>query len=434
MLLGQFVSQLGSTTSGFAIGVWIYEETGSVTYLAVSNVAVVLPFIVVAPLAGAMVDRWDRRWILVLCDAGAALGPLGLLLLMYLNAITPLACVGAVAVVAVFGAIQLPAAQSSIVLLVPPRHSDRAAGMVSLMKAASVMGGPPLGALLFVQVGLEAVLLVDLVTFVLAVVLLFGIRMPASLGTETTAGGASSLGRDIAEGWRYLTQRAGFFSLMMLLGFIYFTVATIECLIVPLVLGFGNAVSLSGVAVALEVGVLVGAVAMTIFGAPRRLVPLLCGAGLLLALCVGTVALLGNVLVLIVAAFLVGIQGAVTGTSVQVLFQRKVEPRMQGRVFATANAAARLGMPIAFVVAGPAADLFFEPALASTGSLAPTVGQWWGVGPGRGIAFMLLVLAALMGVVSLVMAAYAPLRKLDLLPDVTAEGGREAAAAPVPQL
>ena len=73
---GQLVSLVGSALTGFALAVWVFQETGSATRLALVLLSTILPGIVLGPLAGALVDRWDRRWAMILSDSGAAVGTL----------------------------------------------------------------------------------------------------------------------------------------------------------------------------------------------------------------------------------------------------------------------------------------------------------------------------------------------------------------------
>ena len=69
--LGQLVSLVGSGLTSFALGLWVYERTGSVTLFALISLFAVLPGVVLSPLTGVLADRWDRRWVMVLSDTGA---------------------------------------------------------------------------------------------------------------------------------------------------------------------------------------------------------------------------------------------------------------------------------------------------------------------------------------------------------------------------
>jgi len=72
---GQLVSTLGSGLTSFALGVWIYEATGSATLFAINMVIWILPNVVLSPVAGVLTDRWDRRLVMLFSDTGAGLSP-----------------------------------------------------------------------------------------------------------------------------------------------------------------------------------------------------------------------------------------------------------------------------------------------------------------------------------------------------------------------
>jgi hypothetical protein len=118
----------------------------------------------------------------------------------------------------------------------------------------------------------------------------------------------------------------------------------------------------------------------------------------------------------------------VANGSSQALWQAKVEPDVQGRVFAVRRVLAQAAGPVAMILAGPLADRVFEPLLQENGPLAGTVGEVVGVGPGRGIAFLFVLLGGLSIMFTLIAYMYPRLRNLeDEIPDYDELPGLEAA-------
>jgi MFS family permease len=137
--VGQLISLLGTHLTGFALGVWVFQRTGSVTQFALISVCTTLPGIIISPLAGALVDRWERRWAMILSDSGAGLSTLVIALLLLSNHLEIWHIYIATAVGSIFNAFQWPAYTAAITLLVPKRHLGRASGMTQLGEAVALI-------------------------------------------------------------------------------------------------------------------------------------------------------------------------------------------------------------------------------------------------------------------------------------------------------
>ncbi len=399
---GQVLSQVGSTMTGFALSIFVYQESGSVTRLAIVLLAANLPAILLAPAAGVWVDRLDRRFVMMVSDSVAGLGALALLSLAWRSELTfwPVVLVAALGSAA--GSFQEPAYRASIVTLVPTERLGRANGMIEMGPALGTLIAPAIAGALIVSVGVEAVLAVDVVTFLAAVGTLAAVRFPrvaASPGQATR-----SMRLEVFEGLRYLRDRSGLLGLLGMAAGLNFFLTFANVLWLPVFLGFADEATIGLVMTGVGLAMVAGSVAMTAWGGPERLVRAIVGliavAGLVLSVSGLRPSLWiagGSVMVFM---FFIPL---VNGIS-QTLWQRKVEPAIQGRVFSTRRMVATIATPIAYVVAGPLADGVFEPLLAPTGALAGTVGEVMGVGVGRGAA--LLVVLAGLGVVAVAGAAW----------------------------
>ena len=175
---GQMVSLIGSGLTGFALGVWVYQRTGSVTQLALISLFTILPGIVISPIAGTLVDRWDRRWTMLLGDCGAGLSTLALALLLFADRLELWHIYLATSVSSTCSAFQYPAYAGATTLLVPSQHLGRASGLVHLGRSVAQLISPVLAGILVVTLQIQGVILLDFATFLFALVTLLLVRFP----------------------------------------------------------------------------------------------------------------------------------------------------------------------------------------------------------------------------------------------------------------
>lgn len=211
---GQLVSTIGSGLTGFAFGVWVYQETGSTTLFAMNMLAYAIPNLVVAPFAGALVDRWDRRKVMIMSDTGAGLATLFVAALLVTSNLEVWHVFVATAVSATFTTFQWPAYSATTTLLVPKEQLGRAGGMVQIGEAVSQLIAPAAAGGLFITTGLQGVVMIDFVTYLIAVGTLLLVRFPQP---ETTKEGEESKGSLLSEavyGWKYIAARSGLLGLL----------------------------------------------------------------------------------------------------------------------------------------------------------------------------------------------------------------------------
>lgn len=416
---GQLVSVLGTTMSGFGFQIWIYTETGSVTNLALMSLAFALPATLISPFAGALVDRWDRRIVMMASDGitGAATLVIAALYLtdhLALWHVFVLVTIGSVG-----NAFQAPAWMASIPLIVPKAHLGRANGLVQLNEGLSLVMAPALAGIVLVVWGLGGILLIDVATFVFAVGTLLIVRFPRP--ERDTGHDAGSLLGDAAAGWTYIRERRGLFGLLWVYAGVNFSLSFVNVLLIPLVVSFASETAAGGVLSAAGFGAILGSLVVSAWGGPKKRVrgtmAAIAGAGIGVAVA----GLRPSLLLVGVAAFSLMAMVPVANTASQVLWQLKVPPAMQGRVFAIRRMISQAIAPVAILLAGPLADHVFEPLLAEGGGLAGTVGRLIGTGTGRGVAFMYIVFGLLTALLALAGYANRSVRNLETdLPDYVA--------------
>lgn len=419
---GQLVSLIGSGLTGFALGIWVYQRTGSVTQFALISLCTTLPLILISPLAGTLVDRWNRRWAMLLSDSAAGLSTLAIALLLVAGRLEVWHIYLAAAWGSIFSAFQWPAYAAATTLLVPKKHLGRASGMTQLGQAVAQLISPVLAGVLLVTIQLPGIILLDFATFLCALVTLLLVRFPDAKTTAAPEAGKGSLLREAAYGWRYITARPGLFGLLIFFTASNFLLGFVVVLATPLVLSFASSVVLGTILSIGGMGMLVGSLVMSTWGGSQRRINIVFGFMLLSGLCIMAAGLRPSIPLFALATFLFFFGLPIINGSCQVIFQKKVEPLVQGRVFALNGAIAGASLPVAYAIAGPLADKVFEPLMASNGALAGSIGQLIGVGPGRGIGLLFIVMGALTILVTVAAYQYPPLRVVeDELPDAIAD-------------
>ncbi|MCP3998770.1 MAG: MFS transporter [bacterium] len=385
---GQLVSITGTTLTAFGLQFFIYTETGSVTRVALIALSYALPAVLAAPIAGSVVDRSDRRMVMLLSDVAAGAATLSLLWVLSVGSLPFWFICVATAVSSTANAFQEPAWMASIPVLVPRSQLGRANGMVQLNFGVAIVVAPALAGGLLAAFGLRAVLLVDAATFVVGIVTLALVRFPAYERDEITD---RSVRSDSGFAWRYLRERPGLLGLLWIYAGVNFMMSMTNVLIIPLVLSFATASALGLILSISGLGAVVGSLIVSTYGEPKKMIrTIMLGIGVsgLFTSITGTstslwVVGIPTVLILLLIPI-------VNGAS-QVIWQTKVAEGAQGRVFSLRRMIGQAISPLAILLAGPLADNIFEPALATDGSLSGTVGQLIGTGDGRGIGFIYVV-------------------------------------------
>jgi MFS family permease len=417
---GQIVSMTGSGLSGFALGVYAYLLTGSVTTLGLVYALAFLPQILAAPFAGSLVDRWGSRRALVASNVAALLVMLTLATLLATDRFLIWHIYPITICLSVIGALHMPAFDAAVPLLVPKQHIGRANGMRIVALATSRVLAPISAGYLLVAIEISGIILLDCVSFGFALLTLAAIRIPRPGGTAMTPPRPLSLLREFAEAWRWVAARRGLLGLMVFLGALNFCAGFVDVLLVPLVLAFespdvlGTVMSIGGL------GMIAASLAVSISGWPRRHMHGVLGCSLVLGVATVIGALRPSVPLITVGAvlFLSGL--AIVMASHQSIWQTKVEPHLLGRTMALLTMVANAPQLAAYALAGPAVDRVFQPLVGQYEVRSPVIAALVGHGPGRGIALLLLVMGVLIFACAIAGYAYPRLRNVeDELPDAT---------------
>jgi MFS family permease len=432
---GQLVSMLGTGMTNFALSFYLFEKTGQATTLTTVIFCFVAPSIILSPLAGALVDRWDRKTVIILTDLSAGVVTLAWLIILATTGDLALwqIYLGAL-ITGAFNSLQFPAFSAAVSLMIPKAQFGRAAGMLDFAGAASNILAPAFAGALLGAIGLVGIMLIDVVTFVAAILAVAIIHMPRPEPEPMPEGGKRpSLWQDSLFGFRYILQRPSLLGLQFAFTALNFISAFGAVIAVPMILArtSNNAGSLATVQSIAAFGGVAGGLLMSTWGGPKRKV-----RGVLLGM-TGE-SLLGPVVIGLARAvpgwaagsFMSQLFIPIINGSNQAIWQSKVPPAVQGRVFATRRMIAQISFPVAVLFAGPLADNVFEPAMQSGGVMATLFGPLVGTGPGAGMSLMILLSGLVGMVIGLVGYSVPAVRNVeDILPDFDAPAPVVAAEA-----
>ncbi len=416
--VGQIVSVTGSSLTGFALGAWVYQETHSTTLFSLILLFTVLPSLLFAPLAGALVDRWDRRIVMVAADSGAAVCTALLMLLIHNGWLEIWHIYVIMGFNSLFRALQVPAYTASVSLLVPREQLGRANGVMQLEGASAYLLSPILAGWLLDQVGIVNVMLIDLATFFFAVIIVLSVQFPKPVVKDKDTSARSSLWQEMAVGWQFISKRAGFLGLMILFGLGNYANNMTDTLMPPMLLERSSPTILGSVLSTGGLGMLVGTLLMSAWGGPKKRIYSVLIFKTLAGLAIMAIGLFRSIPLIALATFFYYLPFPLVNGSDQAIWQSKVPPELQGRVLSIRRMLSRSMIPLAYLTAGPLSDKVFKPLLSANGPLALSLGQIFGVGPSRGIGLLIFLMGEIIVVLTLAAASDPRVRNIEEeLPD-----------------
>ncbi|MFE3206136.1 amino acid adenylation domain-containing protein [Embleya sp. NPDC059237] len=389
----QLVSITGSALTEFALPIWIYLQTGSMGRFALYAVIGMLPGILIGPLAGAIVDRMDRRRVMLLGDLTAG-GTQGVLLLLLVSgSLHPwhiYVLLGALSVALTF---QRLAYASAVPQLVPKQYLGHANGIVQLAGGVAQFVVPLIAVGLMAGIGLRGILILDVISYTIAITIIAFVKFPRTLPWRRR----ESLTAEIKHGFTYSWRHRGFRAMLLWFAVLNLFLSPLFLLTTPLVLSFDSLGGAARVSMAAGAGVIVGGIAMGFWGGPRR--QRLRGMLWLAAALAGASAFTGlhaSLWVVGIGAFGMSCALSLVNGVYTTIVQVKVPQRFHGRVFALNTLVAWSTLPIGHGIIAPLGAKLFEPLMTDDGPLASSMGRLIGHGEGRGIGLLYLVFGAAM--------------------------------------
>ncbi len=398
VLSGQAISILASGMTGFALSIWVFQKTSSATSLGIMQSAFTLPYLLIIPLAGVMVDRYNRKLMMMVSDLAAGLGSVAILILLSTGHLQIWHFYLVNILIGLGNAFQWPAYSAAITTMVPKEQYGRANGLMSFVQAGPSAVAPLLAGALLPMIGLQGILLIDIVTFVLAIGALLMVHVPPPVRTVEGQAGKGNLLQEATFGFKYIFKRPSLLGFVVMLFCANLFLGFPNSIHVPLILSrTGNSsIVLGAVETAGALSWTLGSVIMSAWGGPKRRIHGVLLGWMFYCLAGNLVFGLGRSLEVWVPAILVGGIGSSIGIATSTsLLQVKVAPDVQGRVFSARRMLTWFPDTFTPVLGGLLADYVMEPAMQNGSWVSKLFGWMAGTGPGSGMAVMMVIFGIL---------------------------------------
>lgn len=411
--LGQSLSEIGNRLTGFGLGIWVYQNTHTVTQLSLVIFFTTLPGVLITPFVGALVDRWNRQWIIIFSDLAAALVTLTLALLLLTDNLQLWHTYVSAFFTSVCGSFQMTAKSAALPMMVPSNQIGRANGLIQFSTAVGQLAAPILAGVLIANLKLQGLLLIDFSTYVIGLLTLLVIQIPQPEPSTPSDEGNTAIINDIIYGWKNISSR---FFLVLLLVFMiinFFINGMTSVLINPLILSFSSTTTFGTVMSVAGCGMVAGSLVMSIWGGGKKSISALFifsalnGIGLVIA---GVKPYIPTIAFGLSLSFFT--LPIILSTN-QTIWQTSVNPNVQGRVLSLFSTLTGLALAFGNLSASPLADRIFEPILFNGGLLASSVGRLIETGQGRGIGFLMIMEGLLVLFTSITFYSYTYLQKID---------------------
>jgi len=361
MSIGQIISMVGSSMTSFGLSIWIWQKTGNATPFSIITTAYFVPNLIFSPIAGALVDRWPRKRSLILPDIAAGIVTIAMLFLLAINRLELWFIYIAVFIEGIFNAFQWPAYSVTISVMLKKEDYGRANGLFQMTEYAPLVLAPLIAGFFIGIIGLKGIMAIDIITFVIAVIAVLWVTIPENIAAGTKP--QVSLFKDSIFGFKYILQRKPLLLLLIVFLLTNFFGGFINTLFAPMILSkVQNSSVLFGIIQTFfGVGGILGGLLMTVWGGTKKKIKSLLFGILLSGVGITMVGFTRNVIILCLAALILTISSVISNSSSQAIWQSKVKPELQGRVFAARRVIAQLVGVIPIIASGPIVDHVLGP-------------------------------------------------------------------------
>ncbi|MGE8206002.1 MFS transporter [Heyndrickxia sp. NPDC080065] len=409
---GQLGSLLGTSLTSFALGVYILQKTGSVSNFAITLVCMSIPGLIISPFAGALVDKWNRKGMMLASDILSGMATMGICATIFFSELQLWHIYSAVIIWSIAGAMQFPAYQAIVSQIVEKKHLGRANGLIQTSEAASTIIAPPIAGILLPFIHLEGILLIDFFSFFLAIFSLLIVKIPHITALESFIKKQSIL-LDIKDGIQYLRMNRALLWFLTYFSLANFILGFENVLLQPLILSIGNAKTLGFVMSCLGLSMVLGGLVMSAWGGPKRKTRGVFGFGLISSVFFTLIWASNSIPFMCVFIFISFFFLPFGNTCSQVIWQSKVEPSIQGRVFALRRMIAMSLMPISYLLSAPLIEHVFTPLMSSHAIGGQLFGGWLGVDENSGIRLFLMIMGLIWILTTVALSFHREIKILD---------------------
>ncbi len=389
LLVGVFISSIGSGLTDFGLAIYILNRTGSVSATGVFAVCAFLPAILLAPVGGVLADRYDRRLMMILGELFSGLALLICLVAVMSSHPSLVAiCVGA-GISSVFSALTEPAFKATITDLLSAADFARAGGMVQLAGSAKLLIAPAVAGLLLQVTPVSSLIILDMLTFFTTVLIIVFVRK--GLVSRKRAVANLDFISEMSDGITAIRSKKGIMTMIAIMTITTFCLGFVQMLSKPLVLAIAGERELGILTTVIAMGMMAGSLIISIIKHPKSYVQMLSlgllGCGVFFAL----IGISENLVLIAGFGFMMFAFMPAIQIGAEVLIRTNLDNTVQGRAFGLIGLVTQMGYILAFIAAGILSDLIFEPFMLGSSKLATQIGEIIGYGVGRGNALLIII-------------------------------------------
>ncbi len=407
---GELVSTIGSGLTAFGLGVYVFEQTGKASAMALVTLLAFMPALVLSAPAGVLADRYDRRLLMVLGDSFSAAGLIFILICMLQGEVRLWQICLGVTISSVFSSLLEPSYKATVTDLLTEEQYTRASGLVQAAGSAKYLISPVIAGFLLTVSDIRLLLVIDICTFFVTVISILAVRKGLA---SKRRGQAKSFIGEFKDGWGAVSGNRGVLVLVMMTSVITFFLGFIQTLSMPMILAFADSSALGTVETIAASGMLVTSVLIGVLPLKRGYMKMLSGSLFCAGVFMTAFGLRENIVLIGVSGFLFFAMLPFANTSLDFLIRTNIENDLQGRAWGLVGVISQLGFVIAYATCGLLADYLFTPLLLDGGALAGSIGRILGTGGGRGTGFLILMAGVLLCMTSVILYHIKPVQMLE---------------------
>ncbi|WP_185903408.1 MFS transporter [Lysinibacillus sphaericus] len=412
---GQLISAIGSGLTAFGLGIYVFQQTGKASAMALVTLLAFMPSLLLSPVAGVLADRYDRRILMVLGDSLSAIGLVYILICMLSGeALLWQICVG-VTISSVFSSLLDPAYKATVTDLLTEEQYTKASGLVQVAGSAKYLISPIIAGFLLTVSDIKLLLVIDIYTFFVTVTTALAVRKGlASKTCEQT----QSFFREFKDGWRAVSENRGVLVLVIMTSVLTFYLGIIETLSIPMLLTFTNSSVIGTVETVVATGMLVSSVIIGFLPIKKGYVKILSFSLFFEGIFMAVFGLRENIALICISGFFFFAMMPFANSTLDFLVRTNIDNAVQGRAWSLIGVISQFGFVAAYALSGVLADYVFTPLLVDGGLLADSVGKITGTGQGRGTGLLIIIAGILLCVTSFILFNLKSVKKLENRGDV----------------
>ena len=395
--LGELISNIGSGMTAFALSVYVYEKTGSVSYISLITLLSFMPSIILSPIGGLLADRYDRRLLMIIGDLFSGLGLIYILWNIQAGEKSIVPIFLGITFSSIFTSLLEPSYRATLTDILDEENYAKASGLIHAAGSAKYLISPVIAGMILSVADIRVILLLDILTFITTCLMIFLVRK--SMNSEMQNYKKDSF-KGLLEGLFIIKENRGVYSLVIIMFFVCFFMGFIQILIRPMILALSSVKTAGMMESLCAAGLLIGSLWIGIAGIKKNYSKILAVACFFCGIFMSMTGVNENLAIIGISTFLFFSTLPFMNSCADVLVRVSIPNELQGRVWGLISLITQMGTVAAYIISGVMADYVFEPMFNKNGILVENIGIIIGTGKGRGIGFMLI----LSGIGMLIMA------------------------------